>query len=83
MIGEVEIHESRSHWTLMKNIEVKNNHNNYGKLKTFLLIFYFKRKIFPDGMLMKKIQTLCIWINSKIRSKLLVNLFYSGKLDKY
>ena len=54
MIIEVEAHESISHWTLMKNSEVNNKHKNrYGKLKTILSIWYFKRNIFPDKILMK------------------------------
>ena len=54
IIKEVEAQEDRSHWTLINNIGVKNNHKHkYGKLKTILSIWYFKRKIFPDGILMK------------------------------
>ena len=54
MIGEVEIHESRSHWTLMKNSEVKHKHQNkYGNLKTILSIWFFKNKRFPYVKLMK------------------------------
>ena len=35
MFKEFEANESRSHWKLMKNSEVKNYHKNkYGKLKT-------------------------------------------------
>ena len=35
MIKEVESHESRIHWTLMKNSEVNNNHENKnGKINT-------------------------------------------------
>ena len=45
MIKEVEAHEVRSQWTLMKNIEVKNKHKNkYGKIKTTLSICYFRHK---------------------------------------
>ena len=55
MIKYVEAHESRSHWTLMKDREFKNTHKNkYGKLKTILSIWYFKCKILLDGRLMKK-----------------------------
>ena len=37
MIKEAEAHEWNIHWTLMKNIEVKNNQKNeYGKIKTIL-----------------------------------------------
>ena len=57
---EFETHEPRSHWTLMKYSEVKNKHKNkYGKIKTILSIWYFKRKIFPDGILMKHKARLC------------------------
>ena len=38
----------------MKNSEVNNKHkNNDGKLKAILSIWYFKRKIFPDRIIMK------------------------------
>ena len=54
MIKEVEAHEVRSHWTLIKYFEVKNKHKNkYGKLKTILFICYFNRKGFSDEILMK------------------------------
>ena len=60
MIKEVEAHESRSYWTLMENSEVKNKNNNkYGKLKTILSIWHFKRKIFPDGRLIKHKAIIC------------------------
>ena len=60
MITEVKSHEDRSHWTLMKNIEVKNNHKNiYGDLNTILSIWSFKRKILPDRRLMKHKARLC------------------------
>ena len=43
-IKEVEAHEAKKHWTLMKNSEVNNkNKNKYGKLKTILSIWYFKQ----------------------------------------
>ena len=54
IIKWVESHESRSHWTFIKDSEVKNKHNNkYKKLKNILSIWYFKRKIFLDGRSMK------------------------------
>ena len=60
MINEVESHVVRSYWTLMKNIEVNNKHKHkYGKLKTILSIWYFNRKRFPDGRLMKHKAILC------------------------
>ena len=38
----------------MKNIEVNNKHKNKdGNIKTILSIWYFKRKIFPYGILIK------------------------------
>ena len=62
MIKEFEAHESRSHWTLIKNIEVKNKHKNIdGKLNTILSIWYFKRKIFPGGSLMRHKSRLCAY----------------------
>ena len=40
MIKEVEAHESRNHWTLMKKSEVNNNHiNKDGNLKTIFSIW--------------------------------------------
>ena len=60
MIKEVESHEARNNWTLMKNSEVNNKHKNkYGKLKTILLIWYFKRNILPDVRLTKQKHRLC------------------------
>ena len=60
MIKEVESHEVIIHWTLMKNSGVNNKHKNKdGKLKTILSIWYFKRKRFPDGILIKQRYRLC------------------------
>ena len=60
IIKEVESHESRSHFTLMKKSEVNNKHKNkYGKLKTILSIWYFKRKILTYRRLMKQKTRLC------------------------
>ena len=60
MIKEVEEHGYTIHCILMKNIEVNNKHKNKdGKLKTILSIWYFKRKRFPDGILMKHKSRLC------------------------
>ena len=54
MIKEFEEHEARNHCALMKNIEVNNKHiNKDGKLKTVFFIFSFRRKRFPDGILIK------------------------------
>ena len=44
----------------MKNSEVKNKHKNkYGKLRTILSFWYFKRKIVLCGILMKHKCRLC------------------------
>ena len=60
MIKDIEAHQSRNNWTLIKNIEAKNKHKNKdGKIKTILSIWYFKRKRFPDGILMKHKSILC------------------------
>ena len=60
MIKEAEAQESRSHWTLMKKSEVNNKHKNKdGNLKTILSIWYFKRKRFPDVILMKHKARIC------------------------
>ena len=54
MIKLVETHEARNYLTLIKKSEVNNKHKNKdGKLKNILSIWYFKKKIFPDGILMK------------------------------
>ena len=46
-IKEVEAHEARIHWTLMKNIEVKNKHKNKnGKINIILFIGSYRQKIF-------------------------------------
>ena len=63
MIKEVEAHKSRSHWTLMKNSEVKNHHKNkYGNLKSILSIWYFNRKRFLDGVVMKQKSRICVHV---------------------
>ena len=60
MIKEVESHKFRIHWTLTKSSQVKNKHKNRdGKLKNILSIWYFKRKRFPYGKLIKHKSTLC------------------------
>ena len=60
MIKSIEAHEARSHWTLLKDSEVKYKHKNkYCKLKTILSLWYFQRKRFPDGVLMKHRARLC------------------------
>ena len=60
MIKVVEEHEEISHWTLIKKSDVNNKHKSvYGKLKAILSIRYFKRKIFPDGILTKHKSRLC------------------------
>ena len=60
IIKEVEAHEARSHWKLMKKNEVNNKHTNkYGNLKTLLSVWYFMWKVFPDGGLMKHKFSLC------------------------
>ena len=51
----VEVCEARSHWTPMKNSEVKNKHKNKdGKLNTIVSIISFRSKIFLDGRLIKQ-----------------------------
>ena len=56
----VMLHEAINHWTLLKNNKVNNKHKNkYGKIKTILSIWYFKRNILPEGRLMKHTYRLC------------------------
>ena len=60
IIKKVKSHESRSHWTLIENSEVKNKHRNKdGNINTILSIWYFKRKRFTDGRLVKQKARLC------------------------
>ena len=55
MIKYVETHETQKHWIIMKNSKVNNrNRNTNGKLKTILLIWCLKRKMFSNGQLMKQ-----------------------------
>ena len=60
IIKEAEANESISHWKITKKIEVNNKHKHkYGKLKTILSIWYFKRKRLPDRRLMKHKYRIC------------------------
>ena len=59
IIKEVEAHEARNHWTLMKIVDYTIIKNKDGKLKTILYIWYFKHKIFPSGRLIKQKSILC------------------------
>ena len=48
MIKYVEANKARIHRTLMKSIEVKNNHKNkYGKIKNILSIWSINSNRFP------------------------------------
>ena len=60
MIKEVEAHEARIHWTLIKKSEFNNKHKNRdGKLKTILSIWNFNHRRSPDGKLTKHKAWLC------------------------
>ena len=60
MIKEDEAQEARNNWIPTTNSEVKNKHKNrYGKIKTILSIWYFRRKRLPDGRLTKQKYRLC------------------------
>ena len=60
MVKDVQSHEARNNWTLIIKSEVNNKHKNrYGRLKNILSIWYFKRKIFPEGKLMKQKSRIC------------------------
>ena len=59
-IKEVEAHEHIINLKVMKKSELNNIHKNKdGKLKTILSIWYFKRRILPDGRLTKHKSRLC------------------------
>ena len=49
---EVNAHEDREHWTLMKQKEIPKEHYVNFRLSTISDIWSFKRKIFPDGRLL-------------------------------
>ena len=53
MVKEVNDHESRNHWTLVKRNEMPPG------TKTIVNIWSFKRKRFPDGTLNKHKARLC------------------------
>jgi hypothetical protein len=53
MINEVDDHETRKHWTLMKRCDLPNG------TKTIMAIWSFKRKRYPDGTLNKHKARLC------------------------
>ena len=59
-IKEVEAHEVRSHFALMKKSEVKNKRKKKDwKLKKILSILSYKVKRFPDGIILKHKARLC------------------------
>ena len=71
-IKEAGSHETKSHWTLMKNSEVNNKHKyKDGKLKNILSIWYFKHNRSPCGILTKHNARLCVhgriqkWVRRK------------------
>ena len=53
MLDEIEVHESREHWTLMERKDLPPG------AKTIMAIWSFKRKRFPDGSLNKHKARLC------------------------
>ena len=53
MIEEIEVHEKREHWTLMKRSDMPIG------AKTIMAIWSFKRKRYPDGNLNKHKARLC------------------------
>ena len=69
-IKDVEAHEPRSHWTLMKNCEVNNKHRNKnGKMKTIFIHLIFQAQYIPRWNINEaQEQNLCTWINAKIGS---------------
>ena len=53
MLGEIQVHEKREHWTLM------NKNDMPAGSKTIMEIYSFKRKHYPDGNLNKHKAILC------------------------
>ena len=53
MVHEVDDHEKRNHWTLMKRTDLPTG------TKTIMAIWSFKRKRYPDGTLNKHKARLC------------------------
>ena len=62
MIKEVEEHEARSHWTLMKNSQVNNKHENKdGNINIIVSIWYFNQKKIPIWDIIEtQIHNLCM-----------------------
>ena len=61
MLKEIDNHESRDHWTLMRRKDIPPECLNLttGKADIIMSIWSFKRKRFPDGQLMKYKARLC------------------------
>eukprot|EP00957_Ditylum_brightwellii_P128643 9813476-Ditylum_brightwellii.AAC.1 len=59
MLKEIEVHEGREYWTLMRHDNVPMEKWVNGKVKTILSIWSFKRKRFPSGELTKHKARLC------------------------
>ena len=53
MLEEIEVHENRAHWTLMRRDDIPPG------AKTIMAIWSFKRKRYPDGSLHKHKARLC------------------------
>ena len=56
---EVNDHEYREQRNLMKQKEFPMEHYVNGRLSTILSIWFFKRRRFPDGRLLKHKARLC------------------------
>ena len=66
IIKEVEANKARSHWTLMKKIEVNNKHNNKdGKTQDYFINLVFQaQEIHIQKINETHSYNLCIWRNT-------------------
>jgi len=53
MMKEVQDHESRNHWTMIPRANMPDG------AKTIMAVWSFKRKVFPDGRVLKHKGRLC------------------------
>ena len=59
MVVEVNEHEDRGPWILIKQKDAPTDHYMNGRISTILEFWSFKCKIFTDGRLLKQKTRLC------------------------